>query len=188
MTIRVNISKVTKWFEEIPNVKVLDIWKHRDFDKYAGAIILIDDEKLLIFDYFTERSFLDNKGIVRIIRIANWDIVTKCYGYNNVISFNGEPIKSYRFIFGLNFHEMKCFIQNNNLPDINKIQDVIENYDLILNIIDSLQEYTEESKNWNEYHDLENDMIYWISKEKAEPFIYEVENNFHNLSKYIIYY
>jgi len=182
---KVHISKVKKWFEKIPNVKVLDIWERGDWDKYASAIILINDEKLLVFDYFTEESFKDNKSIVRIRRIANWNLVTRYYGYIGVHKIGGGPVKSYGWTFGLDFIEFDVFFKNYNLPEIKKVQDVIENFDLILSVIDSLPEYSKELDNWYEYNDIEKDMIFWIKKERAEPFIYDKKNNTHNLSHII---
>jgi hypothetical protein len=182
---KVNLSKARKLFENIPNVKVLDIWERGDWGNYASAIILIDNEKLLVFDYFKEKSFKDNKGIVRIRRIANWDLVLNYYGYIGVSEIGGGDVKSSGWVDGLEFNKFDIFLKNNNLPEIKKIQDVIKNYDLILNVIDSLPEYSKELDNWCEYNDLEKDMIFWLKKERADPFIYDEENNTHNLSHII---
>jgi len=149
-----NIPKLKKNLEEIPNVKVLDIWGRGDWNNYVSAIILINDEKLLILDYFTKDSFKDNKGQVRVKRMGDWKFKTSYYGYIGVYEIGGGPVKSDGFVFALDLSKAKIFLKNNNLPDIKKIQDVIDNYDLLYEVIKNMQEDTE-----YEYDDLENDMV-----------------------------
>jgi TusA-related sulfurtransferase len=186
----VNVSTLKNGFEKIPNVKVLDIWAHGDFDEYASAIILIDNTKLLKFEYFDKNSFIDDKGIVRVSRIGDWDLGVSRYGFLNVYEIGGGPVNSYGSVSGLEFSEFKIFTKENGLNDIRKIQDVIKNYNSILEVINKIPEYPEDIKDWNKYilenmsgeeqklvkyYDDGSDMVYWIKKTKGKPFLY-IEN------------
>jgi hypothetical protein len=147
----VNISDLKGRFEKMPNVKVLSIRPHGDFDAYASATILIDNKMLMQFNYFNKNSFKYNKGIVRVSRIADWDLQVRRYGYIGVREIGGGPVKSYAITPGLEFNKVKIFLKNNSLNDIKKIQDVISNYDSIFEVINKIPEYCNGIKNWEEY-------------------------------------
>ncbi|MDR1106417.1 MAG: hypothetical protein LBL44_08680 [Treponema sp.] len=179
----VSLSSINKSFEKIEDTKIIKIWyDDGDLDS-AGALVCINENKLIMFQGLTKKSFVKNSGRVFVSRIGDWDSIWKmtCYSYGytgTYITATGEQVKSISFNPNMGFGKNSILNQIFDL-EISSVKDVINNYDIILKIIENLpeddktvnffnfsteEELLESKKELFYYYDPKDDMEYWIGK------------------------
>jgi hypothetical protein len=181
----VNLKTINKNFEKIEGVKIIKTWyDDGDLDS-AGSLISVNDNKLIMFQGLTKKSFIKDKGRVQVSRIGNletmWKVVVYSYGYQGgYITSTGQPVKSMSFYPSMNFGKDGILNQIFDL-NISKVGDVISNYDILLGIIENLPDdektvtlfKSEEEElldflkeHFFYYYDVKNDMEYWIGRRR----------------------
>jgi hypothetical protein len=126
----IDLNEIKEVFEAIPNVRVVKLF-FDDIDlDWAGAIIVIDDDKLLIFRNFRIEDFSkDSTKSIEIDRIGNYRLSEYLY-----IGEDKKGITRNGLYIGKNSSNNKLL----NLGDINGIENIIKNYDLILSRVEQL--------------------------------------------------
>jgi hypothetical protein len=126
----IDLNEIREKFETIPNVRVVKVF-YDDVDlDWVGAVIIIDENKLLVIRYIQKKHFSENRrDYIAIGRIGNYRVSTYSY-------YLGDKRSLYRsgLVIGGNSMYNKLF----NLGEINGIENVIKNYDLILNAVEQL--------------------------------------------------
>ena len=130
----IDLDKIQETFEAIPNVRVAKIF-YDDVDKdWVGAVVIIDDDKVLILRNFKEKHFSENSNeSIEIARIGNYRVAHYYYGYPYHGGGHKQVWRS-NFSIGKNSFYNKIF----DLGEINGIENVIKNFDLILSRVEQL--------------------------------------------------
>jgi hypothetical protein len=178
----VSLSSINKNFGKMENTEIIKIWyDDGDLDS-AGALVCINESWLIMFQRLTSKSFKKNSERVLVSRIGDWDSIWKmtCYSYGyqgTYVTATGEQVKSMSFYPNMIFGKNSILNQIFDL-EISTVEDVINNYDIILKIMENLpedditvnffnsdeEELFESKKELFYYYDPKNDMEYWIGK------------------------
>jgi len=162
----IDLKKIQMIFEEIPNVRVIKIF-YDDVDlDWVGAVIVVDEDKLLILRNFREEDFSENtKRSIQIARIGNYRV--NIYVYNP----HRDPInQTWRSDLGIGRNTIgnKIF----GLGEINGIINIIENFDLILYEVEQLPDDDISLSNpnnnygfWNPHNSESKDNLLYIKSD-----------------------
>jgi hypothetical protein len=132
----IDLNKMRENFEAIPNVRVIKVF-YDDVDQdWFGAVIVIDENKLLVLKHLREEHFSENSTMhINIPRIGNYRV--SCYVYDPNRDVSNQMWRS-DLHFGKDTRFYMFYNKLFNLGEINTIKNIIDNYDLILYGVEQL--------------------------------------------------
>lgn len=144
----IDLNKIRESFEKMQNVRVIKVFYDDVDHDWAGAVIVIDENKLLILRHFREEDISKEiTSYVEIARIGNYRVSN--YSYNPDVYISNQ-------VYRLNLILGRDIIFYNTLlglGEIKNIESIINNYDLILHGVEQLPD--DDGVFWNP-HDLES--------------------------------